>query len=207
MREVGIYKGKEITEEHIDKLKDIIATRTTHTFYKSVWFDIKNVEQMAYYDKVSVEEEHLALGKDWFLCYSVSNNSFTFLEWAAIEEESNRLVRTLEMMNTFKKLILQYKDKKFMAYMRHNTSFQFYSEIKKRGYFEELSHYVEVGRCNIFLKMKLKLLERNYGGLKKFLDSDDVENYTNYLPYIFHSLVFNVNNVFPEKSSKLIKKL
>lgn len=207
MRKVGVYKGKEITEEHISKLKSIIASRIGYLFYKSPWLDIENVEQMANYDEVSIEEEHLALGEDWFLSFTVSDSFFAFLEWAAIEEESNKLIRTIEMMNIFKKLILKYKDKKFVAYMRHNTSFQFYSKMKKKGYFEELSHFVEIGPCSIFSKMRLIFLEKDYGGLRNFLDSNDIENYTNYLPYIFHYLTFNVNDAFTEKSSKLTKKL
>lgn len=203
MRKIEIFQGKEITEAKINKIKQILFSRmSSYKFYKSSWQSIETVEEMAADDEIKLEDEYLILGKDWFLCYTFDNNYFYFLEWGAIDNKSEKFIQSIEMLNNLKKLILEHRNKQFIADMRHNTSFQFYSKMKDNGYFKEIAHTIYSEPCNFVTKMKLKYLEERYGSLEKLLDNDNISKYSKCLSDIWHYIIFETTSVFAKTASK-----
>lgn len=205
MRKINFYKGEEITEDKIQNLFKIIWKSKLSLPDKISNINIKNIGQIAYFDEIDVNDEYLVLGEDWYLRYTFSNNIFEFLELIAVEEPTNKLIRTLEIMNVLKKLLNQHKDKTFKADMLHSTSFPFYSALKDKGYFEELTHIVDFCWCNKLMRKKLLKLEQDYGSLELFITSDDTIKYPKELEYIIHNLTFKVKNE-DEKNSSLNRR-
>ena len=121
MRSIEIYKGKEITNEKIAKLKQIAVQRYAKSIYDSSYFSVDNVDQLAYIHDINVDDESLVLGEDWFLCYTMSYDTFMFLEWVALDNNFSKFIQSIEMMNVIKRILCEYRNKRFTASMRHDT--------------------------------------------------------------------------------------
>lgn len=52
------------------------------------------------------------------------------------------------MMNVLKRILYEYRNKRFTASMRHDTSYQFYSKMLQKGYLKEFSHTLDIDYCN-----------------------------------------------------------
>lgn len=207
MRKVNIFIGKEITDEKITKIRDITKTRYSHPVYDSTYWSIENVEQLAYLHDINVENEILVLGEDWFLCYTVSENTVEFLEWVSLNEPGTKFAQSIEMMHVLRRIFMQHSDKIFSTSMRHNGSYPFYLKMLQRKYFKERSHTVGIDFCNGFAPERLKYLEGDYKSLENFLTSEEAQNHPDYLTYILHCLTFNVTETFVEQCKKLVRKL
>lgn len=206
MRKIEILKGKEIDEKKIAKVKRIASLRYDASVYDSSYWSLENVNNLAELHSVKIDDEILVLGEDWFLCYTVTDNTVEFLEWVALNNVEDKFIQTIEMMRVLKKIFLHYADKNFTTSMRHNGSYPFYINMLKRGYFNELSHSYDIDICNGFAPERLKYLEDEYLGLSNFLNSKEAINHPEYLTFILHNIEFTVTDTFIEQCKKLIKK-
>lgn len=77
----------------------------------------------------------------------------------------------------------------------------------QRGYFNELSHTIDIDNCNGFAPERLKYLDEEYSSLDEFLNSEEAKQNPKYLTYILHCLDFSVTDTFMERCMKLTKKL
>lgn len=207
MRNIEIYKGKEINEEKITKIKQIAANNYDIPIYLVSYHYIANIEQLAFLHGIDANDEILILGEDWFLCYAVSDKGVEFLEWVANDDTSSKFVQSIEMMNTFNSILFNNRNKIFIADMRHDTSYQFYSKMMSKGYFEELIHILDIYDCDGFEPETIKNLECNDSSIREFLNGDEVLNHPEYLHYILHSIYFQVTDTFSKRYSKLNRKL
>lgn len=201
-RNIGIYKGNEIDEEKLSKLKRIAASRYEKSIYDYYYSCIENVDELAYFHNISVNDEILILGEDWFLCYKISDSIVTFLEWVAIDNKESRMKQVIEMMNAFKNILIQNKDKQFVSYMRHDSSYKFYYAMIQRKYFKECMHLTEIAYCHETIPKEVKYLEDNYLCLEDFLNSNEALEHPEYLKYILHYLAFFVTDKFIDKYAK-----
>lgn len=207
MRRVNIFKGKEINNDVIARLKEITRIRYPEPVYNSCFWSLESVDNLAELHGVNVEEEVLILGEDWFLCYGVFGNIVEFLEWVALNEPGTKFIQSIEMMKSLQQIFIQYSDKKFTTAMRHNGSYPFYQKMLQRGYFKEHSHTIDIDLCNGFAPEQLKYLDEEYLSLGEFLNSEEAKRNPEYMTYILHYLDFSVTNTFIEHCNKLTKKL
>lgn len=199
MRTVEIYIGKEIDKEKITRIKQIAASRYASPIYKSYFSNINDLDDL---HDIDINDEILILGKDWFLCCTVSRNTVAILEWIAIDDKKTKIIQSIEMMKVFKELMLQYKDKLFTAHMRHNTSYQFYLRMLEKGYFNECLHIIEIDACYGFEIERLKYLEYDYNRSEDFLNIPEFKEHPEYLTYVLHCLAFCVTDEFVNKYEK-----
>lgn len=207
MRNIQLYKGTEIDDDKISKLRQITKERYSQPIYDSTYWSIDNVEQLAFIYDINVEDIILVLGEDWFLCYTVSEDIVTILEWVALDIKDFKFIQTIEMMNVFRRVLLKYKDKQFNAGMRYDTSYQFYSKMLQKGYFKECSHTFSVDYCNGFAPEIVRNIYENYPCVGDFIDSNDAKNNPEYLTYVLHCLTFYVTDEFANKNAKLSRTL
>lgn len=207
VRIVEVFKGKEIDEEKIAKLKVIAASRYAKQIYDSSYWSVENVDTLAYMYDMDVNDITLILGEDWFLCYVILGNVVTFLEWVAVDNKNCKFVQSIEMMTALKKILIQNKEKIFKASMRHDSSYQFYSKMMQRGYFEEECHTFDIDNCAGFAPERLKYIEDDYSSLEAFVNSFEASSHPDYLKYILHDVEFMVTDKLLTKCSKLEKKL
>ena len=67
-RVIEVFKGREISNEKIAKLRKITATRYAGPIYDSSYWSLENVDFLAFIHDVNVDDEIIILGEDWFLC-------------------------------------------------------------------------------------------------------------------------------------------
>ncbi len=207
MRSVKVYKGKEIDNEKIAKIKKIAKARYAKEIYDTTFLSIDSIENFAYYlHDIPVEDEILVLGEDWFLCFTVSDNIVEFLEWVAVDNKSTKLAQSIEMMNVLKRILFECRNKEFHAAMRNDTSYQLYSKMLQRGYFKETSCTFDIDYCNGFAPEQVRNIYYNYPNINDFLNSDESKSHSEYLKYILHCLTFYVTDKFIDKYFKLTKK-
>jgi len=199
---VKIFEGKEIDKSKIDLLKSIAYRRYTKEIYNEYFSDVKDVTDLAYLHNVNIDEEKLVIGTDWFLCYSESDYYVKILEWVSIDN-GNKLQQAGEMMHILKKILLQNKEKLFIAWMRHDTSYSIYLKMLQRGFFQELNHKYTL---DCAAPSQVRDLERNFRdkfhSIEDFLASDVSNDYVEYHRYILHHLSFLITDKFIKKYSE-----
>ena len=206
MRSVNVYKGEEIDWKKISKIKEIASKRLAKDIYYTGFSDIEDIDYLAYLHDIDVEDEILVLGNDWFLCYTITDNTVTFIEWVAEYNKDSKFAQSIEMMNTLKKIIMDNKDKEFIADMRHDSSYQFYLKMLEKNYFKEDTHSLDIDICNGFAPIAVINMKDNNSLIKKFLKSRKVRKHPEYLKYIIHCLTFSVTDKFIEQNKRIIKK-
>ena len=199
---VEIYKGKDIDDDKISFLKYIASQR----YCKRIYYDfsnINNVKDLAYLHGISVNSECLAIGTDWFLCYHEDNDFYVqILEWVAKDNEK-KIKQVAEMMQLFKNIFLQNKDKIFVAEMRHDSSYPIYLKMLKKGYFEELYNYCIIDSD---APPGIHKLSQKFNSIEDFLSSDIANNYPQYFKYIIHNIQFIITPNFIKKYYKSEEK-
>ena len=192
---VEIYKGKDIDDNKIKFLKYITLQRYCDEIYNHFYSNINNVEDLARLHGMLVDFECLAIGTDWFLCYSEFENCVFIHEWAS-KDNANKLKQAVEMLELFKKIFIKNKNKWYNTFMRHDTSYKIYSKMFQRGYFKEIKN-----RCSIDFVAPPEVQEfmKEFNSIEDFLLSDIANNYSKYFQYILHHIVFKVSPMFIEK--------
>lgn len=199
---VEVYIGNNIDRDKIEKLKDIAITTYPQEIYNGYFKNIRTVGHLAYLHGVPTDEEHLVIGTDWFLCYSINDYCVEILEWVSINNK-NKMKQVSEMMSVLKQLFFKNNEKEFIADMRHDTSYQMYLKFFDKGYFKEFTHKCVID-CDAPIQVdniKAKYLEK-YKNIEEFLSSDDSKNYTEYFKYVLHCLTFMVTDKFVKKYDK-----
>lgn len=199
------FKGKEISEEKIAKIRTIASKRYSKAIYNSSYWNVETIEDLAYLHDINVNDEIVILGDDWFLCYTELDDEVTILEWVAVDNKEHRLIQSIEMMNTFNRILIQNKTKLFKASMRHDSSYQFYCKMLKKEFFNEQSHTLEIDNCYGYAPERLKYLEEEYSSLEHFLDSNEAKEHSEYLKFILHCLEFYITDDFSKRFIKLKK--
>ena len=124
--------GFEITSKDIIHTNKIIKTRIP----KKEYYDIKNVttiELLAEYYDTSVHTLNLIIADDWYLLYESEEDRIDLLEWYSLKNAKMSMKRTIEMLSTFKEILIENKNNLFYAEMIHTTSFKLYSFLQEKG--------------------------------------------------------------------------
>ena len=203
---VKFYKGVEITPSIIETIKNIAYSGYPADIYSEYFNDIYEVDDLAYMQDVEVADEVLVLGDEWFLLYTDEENFISFLEWVS-NESNNKIRQSIEMMNILRQILIQNKDKMFIAGMRHNSSYQMYKKMLQRGYFEEESHEctIDTSCSEEFPFHYLAYSDINY--IEKTLELEENRRYKEYFKYIIHQLIFGVTDKLSDDyGSELIKQ-
>jgi len=199
---ISIFTGKEIDRDKINKLKNIAYKRYSSNIYKEYFNDINCIDDLANLHSINTEDENLAFGTDWFMCYYVTDYAVTILEWISLKNEF-KVKQVVEMMTFLKQLFIQNKDKWFIADMRHDTSYLMYSKMLQKGFFKEIHHkcIIDCAAPKEVQNLKNKLIYR-FNSLEKFLASDVSNDYSKYFKYILHHISFKVTDKFIERYNK-----
>ena len=198
---VAIFKGKEIDKSKIEILKMIAYRRYTQEIYNGYFSGIEDVYDLAFLHDVNFDMENIAIGTDWFLCYTESEYFVQISEWVSIDNE-NKIQQVVEMMSTLKKIFLQNKEKLFTADMRHDTSYTMYLKMLQRGYFKEFSHeyIIDCAAPSQVQDLKIKFIDK-FNNIEEFLANEFSNDYSEYFKYILHHLSFMISNKFIKKYS------
>ena len=200
-----IYSGREIDQDKINKIKQIASKRYDKPFYFSSYININNIEELSKYHGIKVEEENLFLGDDWILLFVNNENYIKFLEWIALDNKRN-IHQAVQMLNVFKDILIENKEKLIYANMRHDTSYAFYNSMLKKEYFEEIFHIIGVDNCNGLAPKELSTLNIDLFSIDSFLDSDEIKKHPEYIKYLLHFVGFCVTDKFIEREKRLIKR-
>ncbi len=202
---ISVYKGKEITEEIISKIKVIAKDRYSKEIYDGYFSSIKTIQDLAHlHDHLNnYDDETIILGDDWFLCYYECKFYIEFLEWVASNNTKNKTAQFSEMRKALMNLLVN-NNKLFMGDMRHDTSYKFFLTLKKLGYIktvhEECLLDCKTPKYVVNLKNKY---EKNFNySLENFLNSDIANKYYKYFNYFFHSIQFVLTDKFINKYCK-----
>lgn len=198
------YKGKKITEDEIAKIKQI-ATRYDDLVYKEYYKDLLDVSDL-YYLYGSEKVKKLILGEDWFICYELSENAITILDWVALENKENRFVQIKEMFIEMKKLLLNCNKLNVEACVRHGESYELYKKALKKGieqgYFKEWYDYAEFD-INYHTPKEIVSLDyecrKQDVSLEDLLYNDKIKEYAEYYGFILHDICFSLTDKFYEE--------
>lgn len=199
---VNIYTGKEIDNKKIKFIKSIAEERYNEEIYKKYFANLNDRKDLARIHNVRPDSQSLALGEDWFLCFTETDYYVQISEWVALNNE-NKLKQTVEMLETLKQIFLKNKNKSFRADMRHDTSYPMYVKMIERGLFKEVSeeYIIDTAAPQEFQDLKGSLMD-TFDSMGDFLASEVAKQYTEYYTYILHHLKFYVTKKFSEKYNK-----
>ena len=186
-RDVLIFKGDEITDVVIKKIKLIAKERYSWEIYDNYFDDINNVSDLVHSHSSNIYDEVVVLGNDWFLCYEQTIGAISILEWVAIDN-NHKIKQSIEMMTTLKQIFLENNNVHFYATMRHDSSYKIYLKMLKRNYFTEIYHdtFVDSVAPENFLYFQ----EECYASVEDFLSSEESKEYNEYLKYVLHQVIF-----------------
>ncbi len=202
---VEIYKGKNIDDEKIRFLKYISSKKYSKEIYDEYFKDINSVKDLANLHITTIKDECLAKGTDWFLCYNEFEYAVNILEWVSINNE-NTVKQAIEMIELFKKIFFQNKNKIFIADMRHDTSYTLYLKMIQRGYFKEIKNHciIDCAAPPEVQKLKLEILEK-FNSIENFLSSNLANSYSQHFKYILHHISFIISPNFIKKYANEVK--
>ena len=207
MDAIRIYRGNKISEDLIQELKNIAQKRYSKDIYEEYFWGIKTIKDLCDLHSTKMNEETLVLGTDWFLCYKDSKFEIQFLEWVSLDND-NKIKQTIEMMEFFKHMIINNKDKFFYASMRHNTSYKIYSILKQKGFFKQYKNEVIIDFVAPYqIQNIIQKYKEEYNSLDEFLASNERNMYDEYLKYVLHNVEFSITEKFVDKYDKNKKRL
>lgn len=198
-RNVKTFKASEITEKQINQIKKIATSRYSKNIYHT-YFEWMNMNTIK---KSLRKHDYVALGEDWFLFYLVSDNEVQFCEWVAADNKENKTKQTLEMLSTFRKILIENKSKKFSAGCRHDTSYPFYQKLLEKGYIKQHSNIIDIDYCTA--PPLVQHIADSPRVLRDFLAIKEIQENPNYLKYFLHQVNFTVTDKFVAKYSKKSK--
>lgn len=188
---VEVFKGSEIEESKIEKLKSIARKRYEPSIYEEYF---SNIESEIGYTSIGVET--LYLGTDWFLRCLEADEYIEIFEWVSTDTEV-KPQQVAEMIGVFKRMFIKNERKFFIASMRHDTSYSIYLRLLKRGYLNELKHEYMLDVAADKDDAKVQFLEGLEGeDIEAFLSSNASIDYAEYFKYILHNLCFEVTDAF-----------
>lgn len=193
---VKVFKACEVTKKQLKKIKKIAASRYNneiyHTYFR--WMDTDTF-------KAGVRENvDVALGEDWFLFYLVHDYRVEFCEWVASDNKKDKMRQVLEMLSTFRKILIENKDKNFSGGCRHDTSYPFYQKLLEKGYIKQRSNIIDIDYCTA--PLLVQHIADSPRVLRDFLAVKEVRENPDYLKYFLHFVDFTVTDKFVSKYSK-----
>lgn len=199
---VEFYKGKAINQDKIQKIKDIAYRRYSLEIFNEYFNGLNDIKDLSHLHGVDINMETLVISTDWFLCYSESKYYVTILEWVSIDNRS-KMQQAVEMMHVLKQILIQNKDKLFIADMRHDTSYTMYLKMLREGYFKEINHecIIDCAAPSQVQDLKIKFMDK-FNNIEDFLANDVSNEYTEYFKYILHHLSFMITDTFIKKYSE-----
>ena len=129
------YSGTKIDDNVINHFKSIAKSRYDKIIYNNYFEDINNLNDLCNIHDTTVDEENIILCEDWVVMYAIRDHKLEILEWIAMDND-NKFIQAKEMLNIFKNILLLSKGKYISAFMRHDTSYKFYLNFIKKGYFQ-----------------------------------------------------------------------
>lgn len=205
-RQVNYYHGAEITLDVIKRINEIERKRINEGITCIISEPISSVGELCDIHLVSsIEQEHIILGEDWYIMYSILENQIELNEWLAVNNVDNKLIQTMEMYQSLKKLLLQSKDYKFFATMRHSTSYRFYQNMLNRGFLQEISNRAYIDENLPYdLELIKNDLKSKYSTLEEYLQNEDKEQLTetDFSDFIYHLVIFKTTKSFTKKYKK-----
>lgn len=200
MSNIEVLHGYDITNDYIDKLKIIAYSGYNDTIYNNYFKKIKDIKRLVglhlgnsndYY----INLETLAITDTWFLCYTLEETYLKILEWVSINDIS--ISDKYRMMKYIRDLLLICKNKYIYASLRHDTSYNIYSKLSDRGYFNTISDRLIL---DFSIPKELKTSINKYNSIEKIIN--DPNKYNEYYKYILHNIEFILDDSFFETYQK-----
>ena len=173
MRKVNHYVGYEITDEVIDKINLMAMSRYEEGVFSVLYEGVDTLDKLCSWHGAKPEEENVVMGEDWVIVYIKRDNELELVEWLDVDIVGDKFLQTIEMANAMKKILLDNKDLELVADMRHDTSYQFYKMMKKKGYLETKNEVVgcEESAPGDVLDYADRIIEE-YGSFEDYFDGD-----------------------------------
>lgn len=205
-KEVKHYQGYEITIELLSKLFAINTIRGFKVEGCIPYDDIEDIEELSLCINTEVENIHLLLAQDWYITYIVTNDTIEILEWVSIIPKGDILKQSLEMLRYIVKILLESKNNKVTAVMRHSTSYKFYCLAKKIGYIEEIKDNLGIEDTipTCVIAESNQPLPKDDELLEFLKDENRPKEYDE---YIHHDITFSLTKKFYNRYSKYNKKI
>lgn len=202
MREkVKHYQGNEITSEVIRKMNLIELTRQREGLTTFSIENINNLLELCNYHDTDPEQENIIIGEDWYLMYTIYNGELEIQEWISINNVKDKLVQSMEMFNSIKKVLLENKESIVYSTLRHSTSYQFYKLLLEKKYINEIDKNTDVS--DDIPEDLLSLIEnRGNGSLEEYLDTENDEVLDDLPDFVFHNVEFMVSDKFVDRYNK-----
>lgn len=203
---VEYYTGYEITDDIIKKINLIIRKRIQEGLTYMSTNNITTLKDLCRLHGIFPNELNVALGQDWYIIYVKYNSEqIGIIEWVAIGNVENKLIQTMEMFKSMKKILLENRNAEILATMRRSTSYKFYQSFLTRGYFEEISESSDIDEE---LPSELKIIKSNlqnkYSSLEEYLQNSDKEYLTNtsFEDFINYFVTFKITDKFTRRYTK-----
>ena len=210
MRKIETYYGNEIGRQQLRKIKKIAVLSLNGSKLQKRYQKMHKLEDIQTGMLYKSFNEYLVLGNEWFITYNIEDNVVRISSWMAIDDKNTKLTQSIEMLNVIKDLLINNKDKKFVANFRHNTSYPIYKKMLDKNYFKENFHYIDMFECPPPVELRLKFIKMyspcNYEIFLKYLKSEAALKCPEDLEYIVHSIIFKVTKEFIEKYDTKEKK-
>lgn len=206
-KQVEYYNGFEITEEIIERVNLIEEKRIqeglTNITTENIIFSLKDLCRI---HGTFPKDENIILGEDWYILYTkYTEDEIGITEWLAIHNVPNKLIQTMEMFSAMKKILLENRNAKFFATMRHSTSYKFYQSLLTRGYLEEISSRPDIDEeLPEDLEMIKNNIQEKYSSIEEYLLNSDKEQLEG-IPledFIQHYITFKTTDKFTKKYKK-----
>lgn len=195
------YQGDEITKEVISEIKEIAKKRYDSNIYKRCYEKINNMNDLKKFHG-TYNAEDIILGEDWFINY-FKTGSLHILEWVALEESSDKLLQTKEMLITLKNLILENGEKYISTCLRHDTSYKIYQKFLDKGFFIEGSSVIFwEGTAPKEAQKWINKILVNYDFFEEYFNDENREIKEEYEKYIIHDISFVPSNKFIKRFGK-----
>ena len=202
MREkVKHYQGNEITSEVIRKMNLIELTRQREGLTTFSIENINNLLELCDYHDTDPEQENIIIGEDWYLMYTIYNGELEIQEWISINNVKDKLVQSMEMFNSIKKVLLENKESIVYSTLRHSTSYRFYRLLLEKGYINEIDNNIDIS--DDIPEDLLSLVEnRGNSSIEEYLDTECEEVLDDLPDFVFHNVEFMVSDKFVDRYNK-----
>lgn len=203
MRKINHYVGYEITNEIIDRINLMAMSRYDEGVFSVLYEGVDTLDRLCSWHGSVPDEENVVMGEDWVIVYVKRDNELELVEWLDVDMSNDKFLQTMEMFNAMKKILLDNSGLKLVADMRHDTSYQFYKMMHKKGYLETKKEVIgcEESAPGDVLDYADKIIEE-YGSYDAYFDGDLRDVRDDYGRYFYHSLTFGVTDKFVKKYSK-----
>ena len=201
-KKVEHYQGKEITRKIIRQTEIIDLQRIKEGITQFSMGKVKTVKQLAKIHNSKPEDEHVILGEDWYLSYTiVSESEMEIKDWIAIGNVENKFAQTMEMFNAFKQILLEYSHCNIYSILRHSTSYQFYKKLLDEGLIEEHVDVIDFDDYTPKLEEIKQKIFYKYDSYEDYLSDENRERYEEYQieDFIYHEVCFNTTKKFTNR--------